>query len=162
MTFQQDIRKHFNYKYFMFILNIKDVFITIGLLIFVGIYSIFEYIINFIKKKALEIVLFLLYVIPPTICYIYYWDIPSLYILYAFIMTFRYILLLLYLVDDKQSPYDQNGNINHHHHNYSRNGGLFSNYSKLFDPIKSEKLKNGGLTDVEVKNRKKEIWKKLL
>lgn len=113
-----------------------------------------------IKKKIINnfwyIIHILLLIIPPVICDHYDWKLPDLYILYAFIMIFLFFLKLIILKEQRNNIFS-NYDIDEYYYPVTQ---IKSN-KKIDDVLTIQKHKNGGLTDKEVKERKKDIWKNL-
>ena len=161
MTYQNNTNSKF--KVIMFILwyifydKMRDIFFNVKL----RTSKVRMWMLDFLLENFWEILLLLILVIPPILCNIFDWEIPTVYIIYAVIMGFKYFFMMLGAVDDGHSGY------NNYNNNHWNTGSTGSTYTKpVTNPYKfeangNEKFRNGGLTDKEVMDRKKLIRKKL-
>lgn len=153
MTYKQDVNQKIRFSMFKFLIFFEC--IIIDFLLFI----------SRVKSKTQKIIInnfwgiisFLFLIIPPFLCEYYNWELPGLYVAYAFIMCFVYLIKIATLRDQKYNYFNDDYEIENDYYSNPKT----KSYTKVYDPLIREKDKNGGLTDNEVKQRKKDIWKKL-
>lgn len=154
MTYKHDKNHKVRYNMTKFLLSLE--FIIIDFLLFFS--KIKFKIPKIIINNFWFIISLLFLIIPPILCEYNEWEIPSIYVLYAFIMGFVFLIKFATLRDQSNNSYF---NDDYELENDDYIVPRAKSYKRIYDPLKREKDKNGGLTDKEVKERKKDIWKKL-
>lgn len=130
--------------------------ILIGIVIVSIISAIIIFVRDFFIVNCREIILsigIIVFVVPIAASCITGWEIPSILILYDFIFGFVVLIMLAGATDRKHGD-GYNGE-----EGYNNSGKTYSN---TYNPFNTEKERNGGLTDKEVKIKKELIRKRLL
>jgi len=169
MTYRNRVSKT-RYNIFLFQIKLEDM--IVDFLFFMNNILCKEFVkkvFNGLLKNFWNIFFFLLFVVPPFLCYIYDWEVPGIYIFYALIMGLRYLYLFAEMMEKSRFSGHSPGYRSYGYEGfedfeggYKKSGTIYKPTNPYrFEPFGSEKLKNGGLTDKEVIDRKKLIRKKL-
>lgn len=154
MTYKQNVNQKVRYNLLKFIIFLED--IAVDFLLFMS--RLKRIIPEWIVDNFWNIILFLLFILPPIFCEIFECELPGIYIIYAIIMGVAYLMKFANMMDKSQSnTYGYQSYDEHEMDSYPKRNP----YKYIYDPMAKQKDKNGGLTDKEVKERKKDIWKKL-
>lgn len=169
MTYQGKVKSKIKFSLFVFRIMLEDK--IVDFLFFLNDILCKEFIKKFfytLYKNLWNIFFFLLFVIPPILCTVYDWEVPGIYIIYALIMGLRYVFLFSEMMEKSRfsghsrNAYGYDG-FEDFDGGYKKSGTVYKQPVNpyRFEPFGSEKLKNGGLTNKEVIDRKKLIRKKL-
>lgn len=102
----------------------------------------------------------LLFVVPIVYCMASDWTIPGILIFYDFMFGLIVIVMLLNSTDTDRYNGEHGYKDDGYHSSASQNK-TNGYHNPFYDPLTTEKRKNGGLTDKEVVDRKQLIRKKL-